>query len=121
MRITPEQRGTPEQQARIDAADRALSGAVARYLRLDRQTNTARKVLYRSIYEAWQVGMRQVDIVDSTVGLGVKGKPWTREHVHRVIDKVALELRSGTESDESDEIESDESDESDKIEHAAAS
>jgi len=88
---------TPEQRKRRAAADRALTAAVRKYLSLEQATKNAREDLYRRIFLADQAGMRQIDIVDRTVGLGTTpDKSFTREHVRRIVDRVAAEMAEDT-------------------------
>lgn len=105
---------TPEQRQRRAKADRTLVAAVAKYLRLERQAKEARDDLYRKIFAADQAGMRQIDIVDRTVGLGTApDKPFTREHIRRIVDRVAEEMaETGVAAATAED---------DDIEHSAAS
>lgn len=94
MRIT-----TPEQRARLADAERALRAATRAYERAEKAVKDTREALYRAIFEADLAGMRQVDITAATKTT-TRPRGFTREHVRRVVDEIALaEDGAATEGD----------------------
>lgn len=120
---TPEQRKrsavTPQQRRQRAAADRALRAAVARYLHLEQEIKAAREDVYTKVWLADKSGMRKVDIVDRTVGLGINGKAWTREHTRRVTDAEAK--RQAVKAGQVVMATPEDPEDDDDIEHVAAS
>jgi hypothetical protein len=101
MRIT-----TPEQRARLSEAQRTLRTATRTYERATKAADAAREAQYRAIFEADQAGMRQVDITEET-RTSDRPRGFTREHVRRIVERVAKELQAELAAQDDEQIEQD--------------